>query len=50
MKISKIQFTKWGWKTIKTPHFSLIIADKYYQISFVVWHFHWWVIISKNQK
>jgi len=46
----KINYTRWGKETFKTPHFSIINNKDYIQVSFVVWNFHWWIIINKKSK
>jgi hypothetical protein len=45
----KINFTRWT-KTYHTPHFGFIVNEDYYQLSFIVWNFHWWIIINKNKQ
>lgn len=46
---TKINFTRWT-RTYHTPHFSFIPSEDYYQFSFVVLNFHWWIIINKNKQ
>lgn len=46
-KYFKINFTKWGAKYC-TPYLCIIPNKDYYQISFVVLNYHWWVIINRK--
>ena len=42
----KIYKTK--WKTYSTPYLNFIPNDTYLQISFIIWNYHFWVIINKT--
>lgn len=44
----KINFTK--WKTYHTPYLSFIPNEYYYQVSFVILNYHWWIIINRKNK
>mgnify|MGYP006277766499 CR=1 FL=1 len=38
------------WRSYHTPHFTFIPSKDYYQISFVVFNHHWWVIINRKNN
>lgn len=44
----KITFTK--WRSYNTPYFCFIPNETYYQISFVILNYHWWVSIKRKKK
>ena len=44
----KIEFAR--WRTYHTPHFTFVPDHQYWQLSFVVWNFHWWVIVKRDKE
>lgn len=47
MDVSKINYANWG-KSYRTPQLAWTINQEYYQLSFIVWNYHWWILIAKK--